>query len=360
MRVLQMTPVLQYGDAVGNDMLALNKLLISEGYETRMYAECFSQNVGEGFNVLSADDLPKLDKDDVLIYHLSVGSVLNELLPKLKCRKIAIYHNVTPKEFFVDYGSLFYNICNKGINEVKQLNNVFDYCLADSEYNRNDLLNFGYNCPIDVRPILIPFKDYEKTPNQAITQKYDDGKTNILFVGRVVPNKKHEDIIAAFSCYKKYYNPEARLFLIGSAENMDVYKERLDNYISKLGVEDVYFTGKIPFDEILAYYKVADMFLCMSEHEGFCVPLVEAMYFDVPVIAYSSSAIPYTLAGCGVLLQEKNPLVTAGVISRVMTDDKQKEEILINQRKRVSDLSYENTSKTFLAYIKNFISGIKR
>ena len=180
-----------------------------------------------------------------------------------------------------------------------------------------------------------------------------------MFLGRIAPNKKHEDIIAAFSCYKKNYDINARLFLIGSSEGMEAYRDQLNEYIDMLGVNDVIFTGKVPFDEILSYFKIADVFLCMSEHEGFCVPLVESMFFDVPIVAYASSAVPETLSSAGILLKEKDPLVTAGIIDRLLRDDDLREDVLNGQRKRLSDFSYEKTSELFLQYIKRFIGERK-
>jgi len=359
LKILQIVPTLTYGDAVSNDTLALRDVLVSMGYETGIYAEYVDERNAKHHFVFKASELPKLSRNDVLIYHLSIASPLHAKLSEMDCRKIAIYHNVTPAVFFRDYSSRYYNLCKLGIYEIKQLNDVFDHCLAVSDFNRKDLVSYGYKCPIDVRPILIPFEDYDKTPSQGVIDKYNDGKSNILFVGRVAPNKKHEDVIAAFSCYKKHYNPDARLFLVGSYDGMEPYKHRLDEYVEVLGVEDVIFTGKIPFDEILAYYKIADIFLCMSEHEGFCVPLVEAMHFNVPIVAFASAAIPYTLAGSGVLLHDKDPLLISGMINRIMTDERLKDDIIKGQRQRVSDFSYEKTSALFMKYLTEFLTGGK-
>ena len=359
MRIVQMVTELNYGDAVGNDILALRDLLDSNGYKSEIYTASFNKKVKNSDTIKLTEPFPELNKDDVLIYHLCVASPLHAKLPEMDCRKIAVYHNMTPAVFFKEYSSRYYNACELGIDEVKQLNEEFDYCLAVSDFNRKDLIRYGYKCPIDVRPILIPFEDYDKIPNRDVIDKYNDGRTNILFVGRVAPNKKHEDVIAAFSCYKKHYNPDARLFLVGSYDGMELYKNRLDEYISRNCIRDVYFTGKIPFDEILAYYKIADVFLCMSEHEGFCVPLVESMHFEVPVVAYASAAIPYTLAGSGVILHDKDPLLTAGMINRIMTDEKLRDDIIKGQRNRVAEFSYEKVSALFMKYLTDFLEGRK-
>jgi glycosyltransferase involved in cell wall biosynthesis len=360
MKVVQMVTSISFGDAIGNDVQALSNLLSSNGYETAIYTEICDPRIGKNHTVLPVRPLPELDKDDILLYHLCTDSTLNHEINNMKCRKVAIYHNVTPHEFFFRHNYYIYTACRDVREDLKRLAGTFDYCIADSSFNRDDLINNGFTCQIDVRPILIPFEDYKKTPSQTIIDKYDDDKVNIMFLGRVAPNKKQEDVIAAFSCYVKNYNPNARLIIVGSSEGLESYKKQLDEYVNLLGLENVIFTEKVPFDEILAYYKIADVFLCMSEHEGFCVPLVEAMYFDVPIVAYASTVIPETLSGAGILLSEKDPLITAGVIDRLQADENLRNTIIAGQRKRLLDFSYEKTSELFLNFIESFIASTKR
>ena len=112
-----------------------------------------------------------------------------------------------------------------------------------------------------------------------------------------------------------------RLFFVGKYAGMEAYYEQLKRYVEALDLKDVYFTGHIKFDEILAYYRTADVFVCMSEHEGFCVPLVEAMYFGVPIVAYDSSAIADTLGNGGILTEDKDPKLVAEIINRLVQDE---------------------------------------
>jgi len=175
-------------------------------------------------------------------------------------------------------------------------------------------------------------------------------------VGRIAPNKRQENVIRAFYQYRKL-NPDSRLILVGSYLGMENYYQRLVKYAKALGIEDdVVFTGHIKFSEILAFYHVADAFVCMSEHEGFCVPLVEAMFFNVPVIAYDTSAISDTLGGSGVLLDSNDPVFTAHVINRVLTDEKLRESIVEGQKKRLEDFSYERIKDIFEKQLKGFIN----
>jgi glycosyltransferase involved in cell wall biosynthesis len=355
MRIVQILPVLAFGDAVGNDTRALKDALKEAGYDTDIYAAVIDERLPEG-TAQPYDMLEKLEDEDILIYHLSTGHKLNYEIEKLGGKKVILYHNITPERFFQKYNKDAYESCAQGIKAAKQLAKIADYAIADSEYNKQDLLDYGFRCDIDVLPILIPFEDYEKKPNARILKTYDDDYVNILFTGRVVPNKKQEDIIEAFYYYKRYINAKSRLILVGSFAGIDKYHAQLEAYVNELGVEDVIFTGQIKFDEILAYYRLADIFLCMSEHEGFCVPIVEAMYFDVPVVARDTSAIAWTLGGSGMLLPDADPMVAAEMMNRILTDESLRQKILANQRIRLKDFDNAKVKKQFLEIIDKIVS----
>ena len=346
MRVIQLLPTIAYGDAVGNDAVALDKLIRSMGYETAIFAENIDERIQKLDIAKYYDVMPKLGKNDFVFYHFSTGSkVMKELLLKLDCHKVMIYHNITPSVFFEQYSPEVARLVQSGRNDLKAMKEIFERCLADSEYNKDDLIKVGFTCPIDVLPILIPMGDYDKKPSEDIIKKYNNnGWTNILFVGRISPNKKQEDIIRVFTYYKKYINKKARLFVVGNYQGMEIYYDRLLRYVATLGVVDVIFTGHTSFDQILAYYKIANIFLCMSEHEGFCVPLVEAMKFNIPVIAYDSSAIPQTLGGAGIVIDTKDPYIISMLIQKIQTDKSFKKEILKSEAIRLKYFSYEYVS----------------
>lgn len=352
MKVFQILPVLSFGDAVGNDARALKEALTEAGYENDIYAAVIDERLPKG-TAQPYDMMEKIEDEDIVIYHLSTGHELNEKIKLLGGKKVIRYHNITPGKYFKDYNYSAYKNCKRGLEEAKQLAETADYVLAVSEYNKQDLISYGYKCDMEVLPILIPFEDYEKKPNQRVMSRYgSDGYVNILFTGRVVPNKKQEDIIDAFYYYKKFINSKSRLILVGSYAGIDRYHEQLVAYIKALQLEDVIFTGQIKFDEILAYYRVADIFLCMSEHEGFCVPLVEAMYFGVPVIARDTSAIAGTLGGSGILLSDNDSKIAAEMINRVVTDETLRRQMVDNQKIRLKDFDNKVIKQQFLKFIK--------
>ena len=358
MKVVQLLPTLSFGDGVGNDALALKEIIAGLGYETAIYAENIDKRLPEG-SAIKADKLTDLKSSDVLIYHKSTGTDLSFKIDSYKCRRVMIYHNITPPDFFRPYSPSATQLTEYGYKGVEYLRDKMDYVMAVSEYNKSELRRMGYTCPIDISPSLTKFEDYEQAPDEATMKKYRDGKKNIIFVGRIAPNKRQENIIRAYYCYKKL-EPNSRLILVGSANGMENYNERLVKYAGALGLsDDVVFTGHIKFSEILAYYHVADAFVCMSEHEGLCVPLVESMFFGVPIIAYDTSAISETLGGSGVLLDSNDPVFAAAVIDRVVRDEKLRKSLIEGQKKRLEYFSYDRLKDIFTDCLTGFIEGRK-
>lgn len=356
-RIIQILPTLSYGDGVSNDALAIDTILKKNGFRTKIYAENVDKRISKDL-VQHVSHLPRLKERDVIMYHLSTGSELNEMLPQMKGRKVIIYHNITPQEYFADYHDFSATLCREGRKSMSKLCSVPEYCLADSPYNREELLENGYSCKVDVMPIIIPFEDYGKAPSGKIMSRYEkDGYTNIIFTGRIAPNKKQEDVIEVFAYYQKFYNPKSRLFLVGSYHNMEKYLRRLKEYARQLGVNNVIFTGHIPFDEILAYYRLADVFLCMSEHEGFCIPLVEAMYFQIPVIARAGTGVTGTLGDGGILLEGKNALETAGLIHYIQTHPQARQALRESGKRRMESFSTDRMEQMFITYLNAFLAG---
>ncbi len=354
MKIVQIMPTVSFGDAVSNDARAICKVVSEMGYKTGIYAENVDYRINDT-KVHRIKKLPKLSNEDIVIFNHSTGTDLCSFLPNIPGRKMMIYHNITPPEFFSPYNTAAAQVTKKGYSGTKYLSDKIDYVMAVSDYNAQDLRKMGYVCPMFIRPILIPFEDYKKTPDASVINKYSDGYTNIVFVGRVAPNKKQEDLIRIFAYYKKNINPRSRLIIVGNDSGMEKYSACLKSYVEALGVEDVVFTGQISFKAILAYYKVADVFMCMSEHEGFCVPLVEAMFFDVPIIAYASSAIPDTLGGSGMLVDNKDPIFVSMLTDKLVNDKTFREHVIEKQRARLEYFSYENMRARLVEGLNKFL-----
>lgn len=352
-RIIQLVSSLNFGDAVGNEVIAFKRTLQEQGYATEIYTNNIHKKIAPG-TAKFYHDMPRLNERDLVIYHFASECDISKDLKDFPCKVVLRYHNVTPPEFFHGYDSNAERATTNGLKQVKEMRPYIDFCLPVSKFNMEDLKAMGYDCPMEVLPILIRFDDYAQEPDQSVIDKYTaDGRTNLLFVGRMAPNKKVEDVISAFAAYKEKYDRTARLFLVGSFQEEDKYYQQLQKHIKQLGVEDVIFPGHISFAAILSYYRIADVFLCMSEHEGFCVPLVEAMYFDVPVVAYDKCAVPDTLGHSGVVVSEKNYDQIAQIIHKIVSDEDVKERIIGRQNTRLKDFD--------LAKLKvQFIKGIER
>ena len=349
-KIIQVLPTISYGDAVSNDAINIDRILRKNGYETEIYAENIDRRLKN--KVLKVNKLNKLNKNDILIYHKSTGTDLSFLLEKYKCKKVIRYHNITPGKYLEKYNKYLYNLVEYGRKGLEYASRYFDYSLADSNYNKSELDELNYKNTMTL-PILIPFEDYKKEPDKEVIKKYLDGKKNILFVGRIAPNKAQEDIIKSFYYYKKYINKDSRLILVGNSNGFENYLELLKKLIKELELEnDVVFPGHIKFEEILAFYKVADLFLCMSEHEGFCVPLVESMFFEVPILTYNSSAIKNTLGNSGIIVNKKDYFLIAELMNFVLSDKNVKKEIINNQNKRLEDFQLEKVEKQLLEFIR--------
>lgn len=353
-RVIQLVSVLNFGDAVGNEVIAFKNILSKAGIPTGIFTAGIHKKIPEG-TAWTIDKLPELCDDDIIIYHFASKCALFDLVKTLPGKKVLRYHNVTPPEFFAPYDKVAESVTREGLEQVSELKEYIDYVLAVSEFNKADLIRMGYTCKIDVLPILIKFDDYEQTPSKEVIEKYTDGIKNIVFVGRVAPNKKLEDLIQSFACYQKKYGNQARLILVGSYSEEDKYYIELRKLENELNVKNVIFTGHISFADILAYYKVADVFLCLSEHEGFCVPLVEAMYFNVPIIAYASSAIPDTLGGAGVLLESKEPERVAIALKQLLNSKEECDKLLRTEQERLVKFSSNEIGTMLLKHIKDLM-----
>ncbi len=357
MNIYQIVDSLNFGDAIGNHIIAVKHVIESMGIPTAVYASTISPKIKEQ-NTFSYGQLPKLAFDDIIIYHMGSGSPLNLQVSEFPCRKILFYHNITPYHFFdIDNMNASEN-CRRGLSDIRKMCGKFDGYLCASEFSKRDMIQMGYDADlIQVMPIIVPFEDYEQTPDADMVQKLSDGMTNIVFVGRIAPNKKHEDLIRIFDCYQKHVRPNARLILAGSANADGMYFPDLQDYIRALDAQNIMFPGHISFPEILAIYKTADVFLCMSEHEGFCVPMLEAMTFSVPVIAYDAGAVPETLGGAGIVVDSKEPQFVAQVMERVVTDEALRGQLIAAERKRLEDFAYEKIKMQIVTYLQEFIDS---
>lgn len=355
-RIVQILESLNYGDGIGNDCLAIHKTLTEAGYDAAIFATNIDSRVQE-MRINGVKFLERYaDNADIILCHIAYKWDFLLKLDKLRGKKIFVWHNITPPRLLEEYGDFESAAgCRKGLKQVKQIRQVPSLCLTSSNYNKRDLENMGYVCPIHIFPHLAEFKGNEDYDQDLLAHYKDDGFVNILFVGRISPNKKQQDIISAFYRYNTNINKKSRLFIVGGGNKDSAYCIALKEYPAFIGLDNVIFTGHVSDRQKTSYYKLADVFLCMSEHEGFCVPLLEAMHYKVPIIAYDSSAVTETLGGAGLLLKSKNPALVAEAIDRVIQDKNLRTALIENGTERLSDFSEERVKASLLKEISEFI-----
>jgi len=325
-RIAILTPTLTVADAVSNDVLAMQRLLSARHHEVRIFADNASVP-GKEIEGASATLSYLKGPDDVLIYHHSIG--WDHGIAALKaaaCRKIIKYHNVTPPEFFDGISEHHRSLCENGRSQLKQIVDCHpDLYLAASAFNKGDLIAAGSEQ--DKTAVVPPFNQADQLragkASLEIVDTYTDGCVNLLTVGGMRPNKAHEAVIEAFATYYYQFNGQARLFIVG-AENAAFaqYTTRLRELIESWSIDSrIVFTGEVSDEELKAYYLLADAFLMTSEHEGFCVPLVEAMAMKVPIVAYASTAIPETAGDSALIWSERDPYLMAQSIDFLLADE---------------------------------------
>lgn len=346
-KVHQIIPWLgKEGDAIADEIRLIQKMLQESGYDSEIYCENYDSSAKAKYY---PEYLNESSANNILIYHHAGVSRVAKFIRDLPDYKILIYHNITPSSFYKNFDKLKVTIQEKGLLDTKMLSSHIDLALGDSEYNKDELITLGYkNC--DILPILLNYDRYDVVDEYTL-DKYSDGNTNIIFVGRIAPNKCYEDLIKVFYYYKKL-DPSSRLLLPGSYNIHDKYYIFLQTLLTHLNLKDVFFFGKVPQEQINSYYRSANIFLSMSEHEGFCIPLVESMYFGIPIVAFNSSAIPDTLGKSGILINNKNFAEIAELMYILKNDEKLRERIISGQKKQLNNFEYSKIRTKLLSFIQ--------
>jgi glycosyltransferase involved in cell wall biosynthesis len=316
-RIAIVSLVISPGDAVGNDALQMQRVLSARGHTVGLFS---SHWVKKSTATQDVSELAAFLADDphaLMIYHHAIGWAAGiELLQRMTCRRIVKYHNVTPGRFFAGFSGDSVRICQLGRDQLRDLARAdCDLYLSDSPYNQGELIEAG--AAVERCAVVSPFHHIDRLhtlqADSAILHQLGDGQTNLLFVGRRVPNKGHRFLIDAFAAYHEHYNPDSRLLLVGREDrHLISYSNQLREQASRLGVLDrVLLIDGVTDAELRAYYERAAVFVVASEHEGFCVPVVEAMALQVPLVAYGTTAVTHTIGDAGLVWDEPDPFLLA-------------------------------------------------
>ncbi|HXT63314.1 MAG TPA: glycosyltransferase family 4 protein [Pyrinomonadaceae bacterium] len=325
-KIAILSPSLSTGDAVTNDVLGMADALTRQGHNVRLFCETHALDQGRPVYHSSRLEQFVSRPDDILIYHYSRGWQSGiDLLASLKCRKVIKYHNVTPAHFFRNFSSSDEQLCVTGREQLKDL--ILCNCdlyLSASGFNMHELIALG--APLEKSFVTPPFHRIDRLASmpadQKVIAKYSDGKTNVLSVGRIAPHKGHLTLLEAFAQYYFNCNRNSRLVIVGKGgEGLSNYARLLHRATELLGLQDaVVFTGGVSEEALKAFYMIADAFTTTSEHEGFCVPLVEAMSMELPISAFACAAIPETVGDAGILWERRDVFLMAETLDFVLTD----------------------------------------
>ncbi|HVD91530.1 MAG TPA: glycosyltransferase family 4 protein [Vicinamibacterales bacterium] len=338
MKIHQWVPAAHRGDAIGDSARTVRDMLRGMGHDSEIFALTIDDD-------LRGDVLPFTDgaatRGDVTIFHFALPSPMTDAFARLAGVKILQYHNITPASFFAAYDAGLFRLAALGRRELATLAGRVDLALGDSEFNREELEALGF-ARSGVMPIAVNTRRITGAPPRpALERILSDGLINILFVGRIVPNKKIEDHIRLAEMYKRYVDSYYRFIFVGRYDGLPRYYSQVRALIAEYQMlpDRFWFTGPVPDEDLAAFYRWSDAYVSLSEHEGFCVPLVEAMAADVPIVAYAAGAVPETLGGAGLLFAPKDLEVAAELLGSVVYDRDVRAGVLEGQRRRLQDFT---------------------
>jgi len=350
MIINQWLPAAHRGDAVGDNALRLRALLRAMGHGSELFSLTIDEDLRD--EVRPFQD-PAAARGDVTIFHFVLPSPMTEAFASLGSGRILQYHNITPSFYFAPYDPGLFRLASLGRKDLATLAGRVDLALGVSDFNRRELESLGFE-RTGVLPIAVDTARLTGAPPRpALDATLDDDFVNFLFVGRIAPNKKIEDHIRLAEIYKRNIDSHYRFIFVGRYDSVPRYYSMIRALMLEYRMlpERFVFTGSVPDADLAVYYRRAAAYISLSEHEGFCVPLVEAMATDVPILAYAAAAIPETLDGAGLQFSPKDLEVAAEMLGALAFDDGLRSQIIAGQRKRLADFSDARISRDLAAIV---------
>ncbi len=352
LKIVQIVTHLNLHDAIGNDVLAMDEALKQQGYDSRIMAYNIHDALKDKVEPL---DFSALSPEDLVIFHKATGDRVTGKIAGLPCKKVMVYHNITPAKYLLPYDPAMFLILSLGRLQLRRHASRMDACWAVSQYNAKELQRYKVQKEkLAVLPILFSKEERTIQPDPKTQQKLRANQgTKLLYIGRITPNKKPEDVIKAYQTYKDRYDKNATLYLLGSWDGMEKYYAKLKGFAADLNLTDeqVVFAGRVTDEEREAYLRNSDILLCLSEHEGFCVPLLEAASRSLPVLAYVAAAIPETLGDSGLLFQTKDYDAMADAIYKLQTDEAFRKHLIRSQQNNMKRFDRVSTEQQFLRLV---------
>jgi len=355
MQVHQVLVSASAGDAITNEAVEIRDLLRA-AVKSDIYALHRDSRLGD--EVLALRDFNQRRTvsagDDILIFHASIGEPdVTRFVSHRPERLVVIYHNISPWEPFLPYAPAFAGLLVAGRAELASLAHKTELAIADSQYNADELVDAGFERVV-VSPLIVDIERMWSVEPHAGTMHHLDGYGDdplVLFVGQLLPHKRPDLLLAAYNVLATHLVPGARLIMVG-APRLPGYHAFLEHYVRESGLRGAWITGAIGEPELMAFYRHANTFVTMSEHEGFCVPLLEAMGFGIPIIARRFAAVPETLGDAGVLLDpDDGALVAAEAMAATIEDQDLRSALAAKGKERILDFSADVAKEQMLGHL---------
>jgi glycosyltransferase involved in cell wall biosynthesis len=356
MIINQWVPAAHRGDAIGDSARRVRDLLRAAGHTSDLFALTMDDDLRGDVRAF-AD--PAARGGEVTIFHFALPSPMTPAFATLRGRRVLQYHNITPASFFAPYDAGLFRLAALGRQELRSLVGQVDLALGDSEFNRAELAALGF-APTGVMPIAVNTDRIAKGPARPALEKIlGDGLINILFVGRIAPNKKIEDHIRLAEVYKRYVDAYYRFIFVGRTDSVPRYFAQIQAMLIEYQnlPDRFWFTGPVSDEDLAAFYRWADVYVSLSEHEGFCVPLLESMAADVPILAYAAGAVPETLGGAGILFSPKDLELAAEAMGMLVYDRRLRRSVIEGQRRRLRDFAADRIEQRLHEVINQVAAG---
>lgn len=344
----QIIPVLAPHDAVGGHTMRVREALRQRGHRSEIFAEVIVGSAPEGAHPLHEFEARGTGAH-LLIYQASTGSAAADWVLAQRVPFAVNYHNITPARFFERWHPEAAANMRRARNQLRAMALSSSAGLADSPFNAAELTEVGYR-NVRVTPLLLDVGEDRPRADEATLERLRARKRGgrWLFVGRLAPNKCQHDLVGALAAYRQRFDPDAELVLVGSSA-VDAYQDAVLALAEDLGIDGaVTIVSGLSDAELAAYYEASDVFVCASEHEGFCIPLIEAMRHELPVVAFGATAVPDTVGDAALLLEAKDPASIAATVNVLASDAALQCELRAAGSARVADFALDRTVRVFL------------
>jgi glycosyltransferase involved in cell wall biosynthesis len=327
--VHQLLPTAAPHDAITGQAFAWRDLLRGWGHESEIVAEDVHPDLTASVRRTNRAGRRFL-KGGRVILRYALWSATVEAALRSRARLALCYHNITPGNLLRDFNPALADLCDRGRDGLAVFRGHTDALIADSSFNAADLRDAGLG-EASVVPLLLGLP-----PNAP--RRDPNAEPIVLTVGRIVPNKRLEDVVRAFSLYQRHHASNASLVIVGSDRGFENYRSALDVLVARLGVRRVFFTGPISSEARDAWYRRADVYLSLSVHEGFCAPVIESLAHGTPVVARAAGAVPETLGGAGLVLDGPDPPLVAEGLHELASSRSTRRALFDSADQRLAEL----------------------